>query len=106
MTDEQADQASLHLRLYVVGAARNSIAAIRNLNAILSGQRPESFVLEIVDCVREPGRALAEGVLVTPTLVRVRPEPQRTIVGSLSELEQVASALGLEVRPARPATNE
>jgi hypothetical protein len=38
---------------------------------------------------------LNDGVLVTPTLVRVEPEPKRTIVGSLSAADSVASALDL-----------
>ena len=84
------------LRLYVVSGAPNSIAARANLSSILSKIGVNSYALEIVDCVVEPHRALAEGVLVTPTLVKLAPEPLQTIVGSLSDRRSVIAALGLD----------
>lgn len=83
------------LRLYVVAGAPNSIAARANLAAILAPLGTEHYALEIVDCVTDPHRALKEGVLVTPTLVKLAPEPIQTIVGSLSDRRSVAAALGL-----------
>ena len=44
---------------------------------------------------REPLRALVEGILVTPTLVRLSP-PVRHIVGDLSDRAIVLRALGLD----------
>ena len=49
----------------------------------------------MVDILREPLRTLVEGVLVTPTLVRLSP-PLRHIVGDLSDRAIVLRALGLE----------
>jgi len=43
-------------------------------------------------------RAIADGVLVTPTLLRVEPTPERTVVGSLSATNLVAEALELPGR--------
>ena len=83
------------LRLYVVAGAPNSIAARANLAAILAPLGKENYALEIVDCVTDPHRALKEGVLVTPTLVKLAPEPTQTIVGSLSDRSSVAATLGL-----------
>lgn len=51
------------------------------------------------DCIRDPRRALRDGVLVTPTLVRVTPLPVSTIVGTLSDTRGVAAALGLSLHP-------
>ena len=86
----------MQLSLYVVSGAPNSIAAKSNLAAILSNVGKDDYALEVVDCVAEPQRALAEGVVVTPTLVRTEPGPTRTIVGSLSDRDRVRAALGLE----------
>ena len=83
------------LRLYIVSGAPNSIAARANLASILSTVGADTYALEVVDCIAEPHRALAEGVLVTPTLVKLTPEPTRTIVGSLSDRGSVVAALGL-----------
>jgi circadian clock protein KaiB len=86
----------LVLRLYVAGDGPNSVAARTNLRRILAHCEPSTYSLEIVDCLREPIRTLQEGVLVTPTLVRLEPKPGRTIVGTLSDNTQVFEALGIE----------
>lgn len=97
---EQEDR--LVLRLYVAGDGPNSTAARANLRRLLSSQSPATYDVEIVDCLREPLRAIEEGVLVTPTLLRVSPPPRRTVIGSLSEAASVSAALGIapEVRVA------
>jgi circadian clock protein KaiB len=80
----------LVLRLYVAGDAPNSARARANL------RRLHKYRLEIIDCLDEPLRVLDDGVLVTPTLVRVQPLPQRTVVGTLSAIDRVADALEIE----------
>lgn len=85
----------LLLRLYVVAGAPNSTAARANLGAILADLAKDSFSLEVVDCIAHPHRALAEGVFVTPTLLKLSPEPSQTIVGSLKDRASVIAALGL-----------
>jgi circadian clock protein KaiB len=86
----------LVLRLYVAGDGPNSAAARANLRRILAPFDAAMYTLEIVDCLRQPMRALQEGVLVTPTLVRLAPAPERTIVGSLSDTARVVGSLGLD----------
>ena len=85
----------LILRLYVAGDGPNSVTARANLRRLLASCDPSTYSLEVVDCLREPIRTLQEGVLVTPTLVRLEPQPTRTIVGTLSDTNQVLEALGL-----------
>lgn len=85
------------LRLYVAGDAPNSARARANIRRLLSGVEPADYRLEIVDCLDDPMRALNDGVLVTPTLVRVDPPPPRVVVGTLSALERVAEALEIGV---------
>ena len=89
----------LVLRLYVAGDAPNSSLARSNLRRMLDGLAAEQYALEIIDCLDDPMRAINDGVLVTPTLMRVEPEPQRTIVGSLSATDRVATALNLPHSP-------
>ena len=90
----------LVMRLYVAGDGPNSVAARRNLQRLLAPYDASMHSLEIVDCLQEPLRTLREGVLVTPTLVRLEPEPVQTIIGSLSDGERVLEALGLAREPA------
>ena len=85
------------LRLYVAGEAPNSTRARANLRRLLSAVDPTHYKLEVIDCLAEPLRALGDGVLVTPTLLRVDPLPQQTVVGTLSALDRVADALDIDL---------
>jgi circadian clock protein KaiB len=83
-------------RLYVAGQAPNSVLAVTNLLALCRSCLSERHEIEIIDVLREPKLALANGILMTPTLVKLAPGPGRTIIGTLSETETVKLALGLE----------
>lgn len=48
-----------------------------------------------MDVLKEPKRALADGIFMTPTLVKLGPAPARKIVGTLNQTETVLQALGL-----------
>jgi len=82
------------LRLYVTGSAPNSIAALANMKAVRAAL-DEDHELEIVDVLERPERALADDVLVTPTLLKLAPRPSCRIVGNLSNIHQVLSSLGI-----------
>lgn len=87
--------AHFKLRLYVAGNAPNSARAIANLRALCQEHLAELHEIEIVDVLREPQRALADHVLMTPLLVKLSPAPVCKIVGNLSESRPVLEALGL-----------
>ena len=83
-------------RLYVAGDAMNSVQALANLGALCRVHLPDRHDIEVVDVFREPKRALADGIFMTPTLVKLAPFPVRRIVGTLSQTQPVLQALGLE----------
>jgi circadian clock protein KaiB len=85
----------LVLRLYVAGDGPNSAAARANLRRVLAALDPASYSIEIVDCLHDPMCALREGVLVTPTLVRLEPGPVITVIGTLADVSRVQDALGI-----------
>jgi circadian clock protein KaiB len=82
-------------RLYVAGDAPNSTQAVANLRALCREVLDERHEIEIIDVLREPKRALQDGVLLTPMLVKLSPAPVRKIIGSLNQREPVLQALGL-----------
>ena len=88
--------AAFKFRLYVAGDAFNSSQAVMNLGALCRTYLPDRHEIEIVDVYLEPKRALADGVFLTPMLVRLEPAPIRRIVGILSQSQPVLLALGLE----------
>lgn len=94
MAKKGAKKDSVRLRLYVAGNAPNSIMAIANAKAICIEHYAGLRALEIVDLMEQPLRALADGIIVTPTLVRLRPLPIRRVIGSLNNSKEVLLALG------------
>jgi circadian clock protein KaiB len=88
-------RAVFRFRLYVAGDTRNSEQAIFNLKALCGAYLAECHEIEVVDIARHPDRALADGIFMTPTLVKLAPAPSRRIVGTLSQTQPVLQALGL-----------
>jgi circadian clock protein KaiB len=83
------------LRLYVADRAPNSARAIANLAAICKEYLGDQFELVIIDVLEHPQRALADGIIVTPSLTKVSPSPLARIVGNLSDTNSVLHALGI-----------
>ena len=84
-----------NFRLYIAGNTQNSAQARANLTAICRDHLSGIHKIEIVDVLKEPQRALADGIFMTPTLVKLGPAPARKIVGTLNRTETVLQALGL-----------
>ena len=83
----------LRLRLYIAGHAPNSVRAVANCRAICDEHFASGHELEIVDLLEHPKRAVADGIIVTPTLVKLLPLPVQRVIGSLSDTNQLLQAL-------------
>ena len=83
------------LRLYVAGNAPNSAQAVANLEAICREHLHGTQDLEIIDVLQQPQRAMAAGILVTPTLSKLYPLPTAEVVGNLSDQPKVLQAIGI-----------
>jgi circadian clock protein KaiB len=84
-------------RLYTADGTQNSAQALANLTAICQSHVPGRYEIETVDVFREPERARADGIRMTPTLIKVSPGPSCRIIGSLSQTQNVLVALGMEL---------
>jgi circadian clock protein KaiB len=81
------DPVGVELILFVANEAPKSIVALANLRRALDELPGLRFALEIVNVYADPDRALANRVLVTPTLLA--PGSARRLVGDLSEQSQL-----------------
>ena len=81
--------------LYVTDSGPNSVRAVANLEAICKEHLNGNFRLEIIDVLEFPLRALADGIVVTPSLAKLSPLPAATVVGNLSDRGGVLRALGI-----------
>ena len=68
-------QLTFKFRLYIAGDASNSAQALANLTALCREHLPDRHDIEVVDVYQEPKRALADGIFMTPTLVKLAPFP-------------------------------
>jgi circadian clock protein KaiB len=82
--------------LYITESGPNSNKAIANLEEICREHLNENFRLEIIDVLDYPLRALADGIVVTPSLAKVSPLPAAMVVGNLSDKIEVLRALGIK----------
>ncbi len=82
-------------RLYVANGTQNSLEALANLSALCDERLIGRHEIEVVDVFKEPKRALADGILMTPTLLKLAPIPIKKVVGTLSQMSSLSLALGL-----------
>lgn len=84
------------LFLYVVSAQQSeAVEDIRNLRRYLTEELTKHYELEVIDVLLDPQRAVREGIIATPTLVKATPPPPLRIVGDYTNREKVITALEL-----------
>jgi circadian clock protein KaiB len=92
--DERREKrAPVELRLYVAGATPNSVLARANVMHVLEQLLVDGVKLTVLGVFERPDLAREDGVAVTPTLVRVRPEPKRRVVGVMNDCAAVLKLL-------------
>lgn len=86
-------------RLYIAGDTQNSILALRELSDICDTHLANRHDIEVVDVFSQPERALADGIFLTPMLLKLSPLPVCRVVGTLGQRSLVLRTLGLPVPP-------
>lgn len=89
-------QGKICLQLFIAGETSRSQAAMANLRAITSKLSSEDYEITIIDVLDTPEIAEDCKIIATPTLIRVKPEPERRIIGDLREKELVWRSLGFD----------
>jgi circadian clock protein KaiB len=82
-------------RLYVAGQMPKSLSSIAQIKGILDEELDDSYALEVVDILKQSARGIQDEVFVAPTLVRIRPEPRRSLIGT-STRERILELLRAE----------
>jgi circadian clock protein KaiB len=88
---------ALSLRLFVAGNSPDSAIAVANLKALFPKGASHEVEMEIVDVQHEPERAARDGIMVTPTLLKLSPAPRVRVLGTLKNREALLSLLGIEI---------
>lgn len=83
------------LTLYVSGASPRSAQAIVAVRQICDEDLAGQVDLTVVNAAENPQLVKRDHILALPTLVKHTPGPLRHLVGNLTDLERVRSALDL-----------
>jgi circadian clock protein KaiB len=93
------------LTLYVSGASPRSAEAIVTVRRICDEDLAGQVDLTVLNAIDHPARVKEDHILALPTLVKHSPAPLRHLVGNLTDVERVRSALDLDLAtPAPPST--
>jgi circadian clock protein KaiB len=82
-------------RFFVAGNDSNSTQARENLARLCEEHLKGRHEIKIVDVLKDAETARKHDVLVTPTLILIKPHPKVTVLGNLSDTRQVLAALRL-----------
>jgi circadian clock protein KaiB len=88
--------------LYVVGATRNSQAALLNLRRLCDGPLRGRCRVQVIDILEHPEAADQANIVATPTLIRRLPLPMRRIIGDLSDEAMVLDTLSSDLDQTGP----
>jgi circadian clock protein KaiB len=80
----------------VAGDSPDSAIAIANLQALFPPSDSAHVEIEIVDVQREPARAARDGIMVTPTLLKISPAPGCRVLGNLKNRDALRRLLDIE----------
>jgi circadian clock protein KaiB len=83
------------LRLYVTGMTPRSTRAISNVRGICEEFLAGRYQLEIIDVYQQPALIRDEQIFATPTLVKKGPDPERRLIGDMSDRARLLSGLGI-----------
>ena len=83
------------IRLYIAGSTPNSLRAEQSLRDATDLMKDASIRLniEVIDVFKGPKRAIADGILVTPTLIAQYSGKRVMMVGDLSDAAALRSIL-------------
>jgi circadian clock protein KaiB len=84
------------LRLYVMDETRKSMTAFDNLKKLCETHLKGRYRIQVIDLLKRPQLARGDQILATPTVVRRLPTPMRTVIGTLSDIDNVL--VGLDLR--------
>jgi circadian clock protein KaiB len=85
----------LILQLYVSGMSPKSMEAIENIKRLCDEHLKDAFELEIIDIYKDPEAATEQHIVFSPSLIKRLPLPRKTLIGTLSDTENVIKALGI-----------
>lgn len=88
----ESERAHVSVRLYIAGGTPNSARAEQNLRKAISeaNGHERGLDLKIIDVFTNSKRAMADGVIVTPTLIGSGKAERAMMIGDLSDTPKLS----------------
>ena len=83
-------------RIYTSGKTARSMDAVNTFKSHMKADFPGKCSFEVVDVLENSEAANRDDVLATPTVIRVKPLPERRILGDFRDKIQVFRGLGIK----------
>ncbi len=84
------------LKLYIAGKTKVARMLYEKLYEYYNTITPGLYHLECIDLLSHPESAHTDGILATPTLIKLSPDPIRKVIGDLSNMKRVQHEWGIE----------
>jgi circadian clock protein KaiB len=81
------------LKLYIANHSRASAKRLEELKTLFDRSLGSGYSLSVVDVLQDPAGAMDDGVIATPTLVKLEPGPPVRVIGDLTDWEQIRQTL-------------
>jgi circadian clock protein KaiB len=73
----------IELKLYIIEKSASYFDVVSKLYLLLDSQFNDGYKLDVIDILKNPEKTIEDGILASPTLIRVKPLPPKRIVGHL-----------------------
>lgn len=80
-------------KLFVSGVTSRSKQAIHQLKQLCEERLAGRYEMTVIDILERPQLAEEAMILVTPTVIKEKPDPPQRVIGDLSVMDQVFSEL-------------
>jgi len=77
------------LKLYIAGISSDSIELFEKLEAFFKKRLNGNCFIKLIDLLKNPESAEIDKIFATPTLIKKKPEPIKSVIGDLSNIERV-----------------
>lgn len=82
--------------MYIAGRTPKSELTYYNLSALCEKYLGSKCIINIIDLLKKPQIAVEKQIMAIPTIIRIKPEPQRILIGDLTNTEVVISKFDLK----------
>jgi anti-anti-sigma factor len=92
---EDTNRELVRLRLYLSSRSATGTSVAQTYRAAAQRLPADSVEIEVIDVFADPARAQSDRIIATPTLIKVEPQPELRLIGSIGDEDAILRYLGL-----------